>query len=554
VKVYEGVARAFAAEGVTDVFGMMGDGNMHWMDAVAGLGINIFDVRHEGAGLAMADGWGRVARDRRIDVPGVCTTTMGPGVAQLATTMITASRARTPLVAFVGEGPDGDEEFPQHLDQQRFAATLESGFIRITSPETAEDAVQKAFYLAKYESRPIMLSARVKTQLMEFESFDDYVPSSALLDQVPPFPHPAAIDAAAAIIGKSSRPVIIVGRGAIWSGAGPAILELAENIGALVATTLMAKTWLNDYEFHAGISGLYSTRAAMELFAESDCVIGFGASLNKFTTEHGYLYPKAKYVHIDAKPHTTMFGGRGAECYVHSDARLGAEALTESLRAGGLGGSGYRTPEVKECLESALDDPAEYQLDDGTLDPRTVCRALDQVLPPEIGLVLGGGHQAMFGTILFTVGRSLVLAQHHFGCIGQGLTTAMGAVIAAGNQPTLLVEGDASLMMHLAEFETAVRYNLPLLVVVINDRALGSEYHKMAIDGLNAHLAKIETPDLGAVAIALGGRGRCVTSIDDLRSGAEEFVARPGPMVLDVRVSRNVVSIPFRRLHLGIDA
>jgi thiamine pyrophosphate-dependent acetolactate synthase large subunit-like protein len=148
--------------------------------------------------------------------------------------------------------------------------------------------------------------------------------------------------------------------------------------------------------------------------------------------------------------------------------------------------------------------------------------------------------------------RPFIVAQHQFGCIGQGLTTAIGAVLATGT-PTFVVEGDAGLMMHLAEFETAVRYELPLLVLAMNDRSLGAEYHKSVAVGLKRELALIETPDLGQVGVALGGRGALVRTIDDLREKAEEFVARPGPMLLDVRISRTVLSIPYRRHYYHDD-
>jgi thiamine pyrophosphate-dependent acetolactate synthase large subunit-like protein len=144
----------------------------------------------------------------------------------------------------------------------------------------------------------------------------------------------------------------------------------------------------------------------------------------------------------------------------------------------------------------------------------------------------------------------MVLAGHWFGCFGQLLPAAIGAVVASG-RPTLLVDGDASVIMHLAELETAVRYDLPLLVVVQNDEALGSEYHKMRSHNMRADLATITTPDLGAVARAFGGRGCLARSIDDVRSAAQEWLADPGLMVIDARISRDVITIPYRRLHYG---
>ena len=127
MKVYERLARAFADEGVSVVFGLMGSGTLHWVQALDELGIRQLEVRHEGVGLGMADGWARVTR-----TPGVCSATCGPGVTQLATALVTASRAGSPVVAFAGE-TEGEDA--QSLDQQRFAAACEAGFVRVSSPE-----------------------------------------------------------------------------------------------------------------------------------------------------------------------------------------------------------------------------------------------------------------------------------------------------------------------------------------------------------------------------------------------------------------------------------
>src|SRR5205085_2996416 len=123
----------------------------------------------------------------------------------------------------------------------------------------------------------------------------------------------------------SKMPVVLVGRGAMWSGAGDAILKLAEQIGAVIATSLMAKTWLSEDPYQVGISGFYGTRTAMQLFEEADLVIGVGASLNRYTIEHGYIYPNAKYVQLDIKPHTMIGDGRAPDPYIHTDARLGVQ-------------------------------------------------------------------------------------------------------------------------------------------------------------------------------------------------------------------------------------
>jgi acetolactate synthase I/II/III large subunit len=548
MKVYQGLAKAFAAEGVTAVFGIMGDGNMYWMEALHDLGVDLLEVRHEGAGLGMADGWARATH-----TPGVCTATCGPGVTQLATALVTAARAQSPLVAFVGESPTTDEEYTQRFDQSRFAEACETGFVRVLSPETAYDSVRKAFYLAKLESRPIMLSAPMDTQQKNMDDDEEYVPSSKFFPGDRVAPNADSLERAADIIASAQKPIIIVGRGAIWSDAGNAVKKLGQRTGALIATTLMAKNWLSDADYHVGISGFYGTRTAMELFQEADCVIAVGASLNRYTTEQGYLYPKARYIHIDSKPHVLMGGGKAADCYVHADARLGVESLEAVLGARGFSSTGYRTPEVKQKLVNHFKDSAEFPIEPQRVDPREVCLALDEIIPSDVQLVMGSGASTGFTTMLFNRPRPLVLAGHWFGCIGQMLPAAMGAVVANGNKPTMVVDGDASVIMHLAELETAVRYGMPLLVTVLNDQALGSEYHKMKSHNMQAELATIPTPDLGAVAVSFGGRGRLASTIEDVREAAREWVANKGLMVIDARISRNVVTVPYRRLHYGRD-
>jgi acetolactate synthase-1/2/3 large subunit len=548
MKVYEGLARAFAAEGTTTVFGMMGDGNMYWMQALHDLGVTLVEVRHEGAGLGMADGWAR-----STNTPGVATATCGPGVTQLATALVTAARARSPLVAFVGESPTADEEYIQRFDQSRFAEACETGFVRVLSPDTAYDSVRKAFYLARLDSRPVMLSAPMDTQQKTMDDDEPYVASAGLVPAERAYPSPAALRQAVDLIVGAKHPVVLVGRGAMWSGAGEAVCRLAQRIGALITTSLQAKGWLAADEYNVGISGFYGTKTAMELLQESDLVIAVGASLNRYTTEQGYLYPNARYLQIDQQSHVLMGGGRGAECYIQADARAGIEALDAALAERSYQHTGYRTAQVKQRLVNHHVDTAEFPIEAGRIDPREVCLTLDEVLPPDVQLVMGSGASAGFTTMLFNRPRSFILPGHWFGCIGQMLPAAMGTVVATGHKPTLLVDGDASIIMHLAEIETAVRYDLPLLITVLNDEALGSEYHKMKSTNMQAELATITTPDLGAVARSFGGRGCLATSIAEVRAGAADWLANKGVMVIDARISRNVVTVPYRRIHYGRD-
>jgi acetolactate synthase-1/2/3 large subunit len=278
-----------------------------------------------------------------------------------------------------------------------------------------------------------------------------------------------------------------------------------------------------------------------------------GASLNHYTIESGYLFPEAKFIQIDTAPHLVMGNGQVADCYMQADAVTALDALTGALGVRGIEAEGFHTPEVHSRLTAPLIDPAEFRSEPGLLDPREAISVLDAELPGEIGLVLGSGHQTDFGTMLFQRSREITSNYGMFGAIGQAPLLTIGTVVANGGKPTFVVEGDASFLMHLSEFETACRYGLPVLVVVMNDQALGAEYHKAKAKGLDPELAVIPTPELGTVGQALGGGGATVRTTDELRAALAEYVRNPRPTIIDVRITRDVLSVPYRRIQYGDD-
>jgi len=178
MKVSDALASAFVKEGVTTVFGLMGNGNMYWWYALdQHPDVAIHETRHEGTALTMAEGWARATGQ-----PGICTVTQGPGLSQLATALIVAARAKVPMVVFAGDTALNDPDGVQQLDQARFAAATEAGFVPIWKASEAEEAVRTAFYRARVESRPIVLNAPIDVQAEAYAGdLDEYQPSSTLL-------------------------------------------------------------------------------------------------------------------------------------------------------------------------------------------------------------------------------------------------------------------------------------------------------------------------------------------------------------------------------------
>lgn len=551
MKVSDALASAFVKEGVTTVFGLMGNGNMYWWHALEqDHDVAIHETRHEGTALTMAEGWARATGK-----VGVCAVTQGPGLTQLATSLTVASRAKVPMVVFAGETALSDHDSVQKYNQQKFVDATEAGFVPIWKASEAEDAVRTAFYRARVESRPIVLNAPMDVQAEEYTGeIDEYEPSSTLLPGYQRIlPDPDRLRDAVTLIAESKRPVIVAGQGAQKAGAGDAIVKLADRVGALLATTLPMKGWLGDHEYHVGVSGLYATKTAIELFAEADVVIGVGASLNHYTTEHGYIFPNAKYVQIDLQPSIVMGNGKRADHYLRGDALLTVEAIEQQLADDGVTSNGFRTAEVRGMLAEYDPDPRDFEIDAGTVDPRRAASILDDALPSSVGVVHGTGHCSGITAFFMKKPRDLTWAINTFGCIGQAVPTAIGAAVARPGQAMAVVDGDAGTLMHASELDTAARLGVKLLIAVFNDEALGAEYQKFVSKKMAVGSSAIPTPDLGAVARAFGCRGKMCTTLDEVKAGVDEFMAGDGPMLLDIRVSRSVVSVPYSRLWFGED-
>lgn len=550
MKVYDAMANAFIKEGTTTLFGLLGDGQMTWWAAISKYPqLKIVDVRDEGCAVTMAEGYSMATG--KI---GVASATQGPGLARMTTSLLVAARSRTPLVVYTSKTPANNEATVQYLNQDKLVEAAECGYIEIQNPAYAEDAVRDAFYRARRESRPIVLCCPIDMQNKECDADgDDYVPSSDMFaGQQAIRPALARVRAAADIISKAKKPVLLLGRGSMTPEAMAAAKLLAPRIGALIATTLVAKGTLADSDYYVGVSGLFAAREVLQLFGEADCVIAVGARVSTHTIAGGTAYPNARFVHIDIEPHKMMGNAQGAHCYVQGDA---AATMTELLDLLGKEGTnrGFHTAEVKRILASAGRDPAEYEIEEGTVDPREAISLLDEKLPPQVNLVSSGNaHACSFRVMLMKRRRGLQIYCTAFGCIGQALSTAVGAALGTPG-PMVCVEGDGSALQSIQELDTVARLGLKFLYVVVNDEAYGAEFHKLRAHERDPQLSFVRSPDFAGLGRNFGMEGRTARTLDEFGNAIDAFLKGNGPMVIDLRISRNVISIPYRRMHFGMD-
>ena len=545
MKVNEALADALATEADGPIFGLMGDANMPvWGALVAAKRSRMVWSRHDGAAILMADGYAQSSG--RL---GVATVTCGPGLANSANALLTASRAGTPLAIFTGEYiDDGGKAGLQALDQRRFAAACEADFKPLARLDSLADDIAEGFYLARTRRRPVLLNMPQALWEADLKWDWDYRPSTTFLPSQAHAPSAAAMAEVLQALAAAERPVIVAGRGAIHADARAALEQLGEHVGALLATTLVAKGYFDGHAWDVGICGSFSSAPTEALMAEADFVLGVGASINFFTSEGGLLFPSARVARIDTSPCTPTIGAVPG-LHLQGDARKTAEALLSALRARGGKREAFRTAASRDVLATPVELVPPPT--DG-IDPRALMRALSASLPAGSQVVTGAGHFWSWPIAHLALGPgSRFLHTAAFGSIGLGLPFAIGAAVAQPERKTVLIEGDGSLLQAIQELHAAAEQGIALIVLVMNDSGYGAEVLKMGWKGRDASDAQWRSPDYVAITTAFGGGGVRITSETELAAAMRLATAANGPFVIDARISPTLVSDSYSRIFLG---
>src|SRR6201996_1827337 len=384
MKAYEAIGQSLKAEGMTDFFGLMGDGNMWlWGALCRDPSIKAYNARHESMAVSMADGYARTTGK-----VGIAMVTCGPGLTQCGTSLIAAYRGRTPVVLIAGEIQQGAKNKTQSMDQRRFTEASYARFHTITSLDNMAEEIAEAFYAARTQRVPVVLNLPMDLQEETIDWDYEYRPST---DFLPPRVETPSPDHLAPVIEKliaAERPVIIGGRGAIAAKAKDAIVELADRVGALLATSLQGKGLFAGHPWDVGIAGAFASAPSEQLLSEADFVLGVGAELGYYTTEGGLLFPSAEVARIDIKAMPEEIGVIPG-LYVQGDGRKAVAAINEALEKRQVRKEGMRTAATRAVLD-APDHSFEAPKDG--LDPRRLARGLGAALPKGALFTVGAGH------------------------------------------------------------------------------------------------------------------------------------------------------------------
>lgn len=505
----------------TDVFGVMGNGNAWFLDAVVtSTSMTYTAVRHEAAAVAAADAYyrasGRIA---------VATTTYGPGFTNALTPLAEAAQARVPLVLVTGAAP----QTPRDWDVDQRTLTETCGAIYLDAQDaSAEYAVARALA----ERRPVVLAIPYDVaSVPAAEVASPALPTNALpLDA-------AAIAGAAAWLAAAERPLILAGRGAWLAQAQDAATALARDLGALTTTSALAMGFF-DGDDALGISGGFATEVTAGLVHQADVVLVLGAGLNQFTTRFGDAFsPGAHVIQVDLAAEPT---NPRVDTFVRGDAREVAVALRGALPADRS--AAWERPSRDDVVRR---DEGDALAPDGRLDPRSAIRRIDSLLPADRVVVQDGGHFIGWGPMYLDIPAPdrLLLVGTAFQTIGLGLPSAVGAGRARPESTIVLCTGDGGALMGLADLETVVRSVRHGVIVVFNDAAYGAEVHQYGVRGIDEGPMLIPEVDFAALGAAVGASSAVIRSLDDL-GALETWLASgdEGVFLADLRVSREIVA------------
>jgi len=523
----------------TEYFFLLTGGDQPLWIALHDAGIKMVLTRSEFSAVYMADGYARASGR-----PGITYGQAGPGAANVAAALADPFWAQSPVVAVTGATASGSMckwEY-QSIDQMPMFSTVTKWSSFAASPEQAPQLVSIALNQAMAGSHgPVHIDIPKdyfgrKIELSESEVTGLKTPTS-------PCPDSGEIREILDHFLEAEKPAILIGEGVIRAEAESALLKFVETLNVPVATTMGGKTGFpGDHPLNMGVIGRYSSKVANDLMSESDCIIAIGTRLGGLAT-NGYTIPnrKAKILQIDIDPN--IFNVTySAEIMLVSDARLALEVLLNEVEGRSLGSDASEwSNSVRKKIErwrsevkKAIKDSAQGSL----LSPFEIIDVLSEY-NRDITIVADTGYMAAWTGVLYPT----VKPGSYFraiGSLGWALPASLGVQIARPEK-VVCITGDGGFGYHLADIETAVRMQLPVVVVILNNGGLMFEYHEQKYRHQGRVISEandLSDADYSAVARALGAEGVRVNTRPEFEKSFKKALESDRQTVIDVIVDR----------------
>jgi len=533
MKVAEIIVKILEKEGITDAFGIPGAGINPVYKELGLSKIKHYCVRHEEAAVHAADGYYRACGKMAV---ALCTS--GPGATNFVTGVYTANIDSIPLLAITGQAVTaqlGKDAF-QCVDIAKICEPIAKATFCVTDPKTIVDVMQKAFMLAK-SGKPgvVVVDLPLDVQMADIEyDINNYKP----LAYDNPHPDMKDIQKAIAMINEAKAPTLIMGGGVVLAGATDLCVLFAEMMQMPVITTYMAKGGIPiDHPLNAGHAGIQVGQPiGNKVFVDSDLIIGIGCRFTDRHTGNIAVYKgNRKFIHINVEPKEIgkIFQ---PDLGIVSDANYALQALIKTAKTESTRKSDPRIAALP-ALRAELKRKTCY--DCVPIKPHRVYEELNNFFKDDAMFTTGCGLNQIWSGQLQDVNKPrLYMPSGGAGTLGYDIPAAFGAKIANPGKHAVAVMGDFGFTFHVQELAVAATYNIPLIVVIVNNACLSliRQNQKYAYNFEHAVEMKVNQGVMDYVKVAEGfaGAGERVEKPEDIRGALERAVKSKKPYVIDI--------------------
>ncbi len=530
------VIEILAEKGVDTVFGYPGGNVLSLYDKLAEnkKGIKHILTAHEQGASHAADGYARAGN--RV---GVLVATSGPGATNIITGLATAFADSVPIIAITGSVPIksvGTDSF-QEIDTASLtlAATKHSFFVK--DVKKIAETMRQAFHIAT-SGRPgpvlVDIPSDIQKEKCQFEPIAEK--ADAYDEQIADI---KSLDEAVKMINSSQRPIIYCGGGVVNSGASEFIKIIAEKSGAYAAFTMMGISAMsNTHPKYLGMAGLYGRMEASKAISKADLIIAAGVRFSDRGTGNRERFAEnAKVIHIDID--SAEFGKViNADLEITGSLKKALEYIASNIKEN-------NHPQWDKEIENFKKEFEVKETESFT--PKRIIETINSLTKEYTPIATDVGQHQMWVSKYYNFKKPRThLTSGGFGTMGYGMGAAIGAAAATKNR-SVLFTGDGSFCMNFNEITTAVRNNIPVTVIVLNNGGLGMirQLQDCFCDGRRFSTELERKTDFALLAKAMGAKCYSVKNTDELIKAYKDSENGTGPAVIDCYISEKENALPM---------